>query len=132
MSTITQFEDLNIWQKARSLAAAIYKLTFFPPISNDFRVKDQMRGSAGGIMDNIAEGFERGSRLEFVQALTVAKGEVGELKSQLYRILDAGYITKEKFMELYGAADEITKMLTAFIRYLNTSKYKGQKFKDRL
>ncbi len=43
-----------------------------------------MRGSSGSIMDNIAEGFERGSKLEFINSLSYSKGEVGELKSQLY------------------------------------------------
>ncbi len=79
-------------------------------------------------MDNIAEGFERGSRLEFINALTTAKGEAGEVKSQLYRGLDNNYFSQEEFQELYALADEVTKMLTSFINYLNKSKIKGQKF----
>ncbi len=102
-----------------------------PLTFNDFRIKDQMHGSAGGIMENIAEGFERGSRLEFINALTTAKGEAGELKSQLYRALDNSYISDAVFNQLYQNADEITKMLTVFIAYLNKSKIRGQKFKDR-
>lgn len=54
-----------------------------------------MRGSCGSIMDNIAEGFDRGSKNEFTNSLTIAKGETGELKSQLYRSLDNKYITEE-------------------------------------
>jgi four helix bundle protein len=83
MATIQKFEDLKLWLKARSLSQKIYSLTFIEPISSDFRFKDQIRGSAGSIMDNIAEGFERGSRLEFINSLTIAKGEAGELKSRL-------------------------------------------------
>ena len=101
------------------------------PISKDFRIKDQIRGSSGSIMDNIAEGFERASKLEFVNSLSVAKGETGELKSQLYRCLDNHYIGQLLFDELYGLADEITKMITSFISYLNKSMIKGQKFKNR-
>ena len=82
-------------------------------------------------MDNIAEGFERGSKLEFINALTIAKGEVGELKSQLYRRLDNHYIIQDLFDELYALEDELTKMITAFITYLNNSNIKGQKFKNR-
>ena len=83
-------------------------------------------------MDNISEGFERGSKLEFINALTTAKGEAGELKSQLYRGLDNNYFSKEVFETFYNSVDEITKMLTALIGYLNKSKIKGQKFKDRI
>lgn len=131
MATITKFEDLEIWQLARELSKDIYSLTFIEPIKSDFRLKDQMRGSSGSIMDNIAEGFERGSKLEFINSLGYSKGEVGELKSQLYRSLDNQYISQEKFDDLYTKADLITKKITAFITYLNSSKIKGQKFKNR-
>lgn len=83
MATIQKFEDLEVWKKARILSNKIYPLTFKEPISTDFRMKGQMRGSVGSIMDNIAEGFERGSKLEFINSLTTSKGETGELKSQL-------------------------------------------------
>ena len=131
MATIQKFEDLEIWKKSRLLSNKIYPLTFKEPISKDFRIKDQMRGSVGSIMDNIAEGFERGSKLEFINSLTIAKGETGELKSQLYRCLDNNYITQNLFDELYNLADQLTKMITSFISYLNKSKIKGQKFKNR-
>jgi four helix bundle protein len=131
MATIQRFEDLEVWQKARILASKVYQLTFIEPITTDFRMKDQIRGSAGSIMDNIAEGFERGSRLEFINSLGISKGEAGELKSQLYRCLDIGYISQETFEELYQLTDEVTKMLTNLISNLNKSKIKGQKFKDR-
>lgn len=131
MATVQRFEDLEVWKKARVLASKVYELTFIEPISKDFRLKDQLRGSSGSIMDNIAEGFERSSRLEFLNSLGIAKGENGELKSQLYRCVDNKYISSEVFNELYAMADELTKMLTRFIAYLNNSKIKGQKFKNR-
>lgn len=131
MATIQKFEDLEIWKKSRILSDKVYPLTFIEPISNDFRMKDQLRGSVGSIMDNIAEGFERGSKLEFINSLTISKGETGELKSQLYRCLDNRYISQKIFDELYNLANELTKMLTSFISYLNKTKIKGQKFKNR-
>jgi four helix bundle protein len=124
-------EDLEIWQLARNLSKQVYQLTFSEPLSFDFRLKDQMRGSSGSIMDNIAEGFERSSRLEFINGLSISKGETGELKSQLYRCLDNKYINEAKFKELYSDADILTKKITNFIAYLNSSKIKGQKFKNR-
>ncbi|MFN2437827.1 MAG: four helix bundle protein [Chitinophagaceae bacterium] len=131
MATIQKFEYLQVWQKARSLSQKIYPLTFIEPVKSDFRFKDQIRGSLGSIMDNIAEGFERGSRLEFINALTISKGEAGELKSQLYRGLDNNYFTQDQFHEFYSLADEITRMLTSLVKHLNKSEFKGQKFKDR-
>lgn len=131
MATIQKFEELEIWQKARLLSNKLYPLTYIKPISEDFRYKDQVRGSLGSIMDNIAEGFERGSKLEFINSLTIAKGETGELKSQLYRGIDNNYFSHEFFTELYSLADELTKMITSFISYLNNSTIKGQKFKHR-
>jgi four helix bundle protein len=131
MATIQKFEDLKVWQKARELSQKIYPLTFIEPISNDPRFKNQIRGSTGSVMDNIAEGFERGSKLEFINSLTTAKGETGEIKSQLYRALDNNYISKEAFTDLYDLANQVTKMLTSLILYLNKANIKGQKFKSR-
>lgn len=131
MPTITKFEDLEVWQLARELSKEIYALTFIEPIKTDYRLKDQMRGSSGSAMDNIAEGFERASQLEFINSLSYSKGEVGELKSQLYRCSDNNYISPETFNDLYSKADKLTKKIAAFISYLNSSKIKGQKFKTR-
>ena len=131
MATIQKFEDLEVWQLSRTLSQKIYPLTFHEPISKDFRFKDQIRGACGSIMDNIAEGFERGSKLEFINSLTIAKGEAGELKSQLYRGLDNSYFTEQFFHEVYDLADSVTKKLTVFISYLNKAAFKGQKFKER-
>jgi four helix bundle protein len=131
MATITKFEDLEVWQLSRELSKEIYSLTFVEPIKSDYRLKDQKRGSSGSVMDNIAEGFERGSKLEFINSLGYSKGEVGELKSQLYRSLENKYINQQIFDDLYSKADKITKKITVFITYLNNSNIKGQKFKNR-
>ncbi|RYY85723.1 MAG: four helix bundle protein [Chitinophagaceae bacterium] len=131
MSTITKLEEVKVWLKARALAKKIYALTFVPPISNDFRLRDQMRGSSGSTMDNIAEGFGRGSQFEAVNSYSYAKGEAEELKSQLYRCYDVGYIDEAAFKELYEETDTIVSMLFNWIKYLNECAIKGQKFKGR-
>lgn len=132
MATISKFEDLEVWQLARALSKEIYSLTFIEPLKSDFRLRDQMRGSSGSVMDNIAEGFERASKLEFVNSLSYSKGESGELKSQLYRCLDCTYITQQTFEELYNKTDILARKISVFISYLNSSKVKGQKFKNRV
>jgi four helix bundle protein len=131
MATIHQFEELEIWQLARQLCQRVYPLTFKDPIASDFRYKDQIRGTSGSIMDNIAEGFGRGSKNEFVNSLTTAKGEAEELKSQLYRGLDVQYFSESLFNELYAYTDTLVRKIGAFISYLNKSNIRGQKFKER-
>lgn len=131
MATIQKFEDLEIWQLARHICKKVYPLTLKEPIKKEFRLADQMKGSSGSIMDNIAEGFDRGSRLEFINSLGIARGESGELKSQLYRCIDNNFINQELFNDLYSEIDQLIKKISAFMDYLNKSTIKGQKFKDR-
>jgi four helix bundle protein len=101
MATITRFEDLGIWKIARKLSIEIYEITSKEPFAKDYRFKDQIRDAGGSVMDNIAEGFDRGGKLEFINFLSYSKGSTGEVKSQLYRAMDVTYISKEKFDELY-------------------------------
>ena len=131
MATIQKLEDLDIWQRARILSSRVYPLTYKGLLANDFRLRDQVRGSVGSIMDNIAEGFERAGTFEFINFLTIARASAGELKSQLYRCLDNNYIAAEIFNDLYPLIDELIRKITAFINYLNKSSFRGQKFKNR-
>jgi len=131
MATIKRFEDIETWQKARVLANEIHVIAVSTELAKDYRLKDQSNSSAGSTMDNIAEGFERGGKLEFINYLSIAKGSAGEVKSQLYRLSDRKYISKEKFDELYKMADEIANMLGGWMNYLNKSNIKGTKFKNR-
>jgi len=100
MATIKRFEDISAWQKARELSKEIYAITKIGRFSKDYELKGQILKASGSIMDNIAEGFERGGKGEFIQFLGIAKGSCGEVRSQLYRALDREYIDKEKFNEL--------------------------------
>ena len=133
MVTITRFEELEIWQKAKQLANGIFQSYCNSELfSKDYQLKGQINRSSGSVMDNIAEGFERNGRNEFIQFLSIAKGSVGEVKSQLHRAFDRNYITKEQFDSLYSEADELGKKIGGFINYLNKSNFKGTKFKERL
>src|SRR6188474_3666287 len=99
MSTIKRFEDIEAWKSARQLCKKIGIIIENGVFKNNFRLISQVDSSSGSIMDNIAEGFERGTRAEFIQFLGYAKGSCGEFRSQLYRALDRKYINKEQFEE---------------------------------
>ena len=132
MPTIKKFEELEIWQLARILYQKISEVAKMLRDQKEFRFSEQIKSSSGSIMDNIAEGFERNSRLEFLNSLSISKGESGELKSQLYRCLDDKYIDQKKISELYYDTDILVRKISAFIIYLNKSEHTGLKFKERL
>jgi len=129
MATIERFEDLEIWKKARELCKLINSFTQKEIFSKDFKLVAQIRSSSGSIMDNIAEGFERGGNKEFSQFIWIAKGSSGEVRSQLYRSLDNNYITEDEFLLAYNLASEISRMSKNFIDYLNTTEIKGTKYR---
>ncbi len=130
MATFSKFEDLEIWQLARHLAHEIFLTVKESEVfSKDFRLKDQINASSGAIMDNIAEGFERDGRKEFIQFLSIAKASGGEVMSQLYRALNRTYITKEKFESLYNKMEVLCKKIGGFMKYLSHSNYSGTKYK---
>jgi four helix bundle protein len=126
--TYSSFEDLEVWKKARELAKKVYAINREGTFSKDFKLRDQINASAGSIMDNIAEGFEREGQREFIQFLSIAKGSAGEVRSQLYRALDREHISREVFEALQGEAVALSKQLSGFIRYLKSSDYRGTKY----
>lgn len=131
MATVHKFEDLEIWQLAFSIYKKISPIAEKMRQKHDYRFADQIKAAAGSVMDNIAEGFERSSRLEFLNSLSISKGECGEIKSQIHRAYSDNYISEEDFKTIYADIDTETRKIASFIIYLNKSKVKGLKFKDR-
>lgn len=132
MASIERFEDIMAWQKAKVFCEEIFQISINTKLATDFKLRDQINGSSGSIMDNIAEGFGRGGNTEFIQFLEIAHGSACESQSQLYRLLDRKYIDEEKFKQLYNTAEEIKKMLRGFIHYLKKTPLSGPKYKDRV
>ena len=123
------FRNLNVWKMSKDLAVYIYKVTNAGPFSKDYGLRDQMRRAAVSVASNIAEGDERDTNRDSVRFLYIAKGSVAEVQAQLYIALDAGYINKDQFNDIYDLANETGSMIGGFIRYLSNSKYKGVKYK---
>lgn len=131
MGTLNRFEDLEIWQLSRILCNDIYEVIAGTNPKNNFRLSNQIDGSSGSIMDNIAEGFERNGNKEFVQFLSISKASCGETRSQLYRVLDRKFISEETFEILKEKTEILSKRIGAFINYLNNTEMKGSKYKNR-
>lgn len=129
MATFRSVEDIDAWKKARHLTDVIYRLTKSGPFSKDFALRDQVRRACISIMSNIAEGFERDGAGEFAQFLSMAKGSVGELRSQLYIALDQKYIDTSTFKDLTELCLEISKMIRGLMVYLRKSSIRGAKYK---
>ncbi len=131
MASYKNFEDLEIWQLSRVLCNDIYKIIENSNLKNNYRFSNQIDDSSGFIMDNIAEGFERGGNKEFIQFLYISKASCGETRSQLYRVLDRNFISDEKFEILKEKTLTLSKKIQGFITYLENSDYKGAKYKNR-
>ena len=130
MSVVRDFEELAIFQKARKLSKKIYPVTNRDGFKSDFRFVQQIRAAAGSIMDNIAEGFERTGNKEFLNFLYIAKGSCGEVRSQLIRANDIGYLTPEEYEELYTECRKLSAGKMNFIKEIKASDLTGAKFKE--
>ncbi|MGK7389123.1 MAG: four helix bundle protein [Candidatus Cyclobacteriaceae bacterium M2_1C_046] len=128
MGTFKEVEDLEIWQEARALCQSIFVKILDKEEIKDFKLKDQINGSSGSVMDNIAEGLERGGNKEFKQFLSISKGSLGEVKSQLYRAFDRNYLSKKDFDEAFNMTKKLTKKIASLIHYLKRSEFKGNKY----
>lgn len=129
MATFQRIEDIEAWQKARGLTNDVYRLTLAGEFARDFPLRDQIRRACISVMSNIAEGFERNGRGEFLQFLSVAKGSVGEVKAQLYIAFDQGYVDKEIFEGLIAVCNQVGRMIVGLMEYLRQSKIKGAKYR---
>lgn len=126
MATAKQFEDLQVWQDARALVKDIYTASKQRDFYRDIGLREQIRRAATSTMSNIAEGFERGTRKEFIQFLAIAKGSVGEARSQLYVALDQEHLTAARFSELKEQAIILSRRIASFIAYLEKYPYSSR------
>ena len=122
MGKFNSFEEINSWQKSRIFNKKIYLATENSNFKKDFDFVRQIRRASLSISSNIAEGFERNTDKEFVYFLYVAKASAGEVRSQLYLAFDLEYIIKEEFEMLLNLVTEISKLLSGFIKYLESSR----------
>jgi four helix bundle protein len=115
MTTITQFEDMLVWQKAHTLTIEVYRHF---RTNKDHAFRDQIQRASVSIMNNISEGFERQSNKEFRQFLYIAKGSAGEVRSMLSLAINLGFLNQKQEIELRSECIEISRMLSGLIKKL--------------
>ena len=128
MATFQRFEDIDAWKRARELNKRVYRFTASGAIAKDFELRGQMRRASLSAMGNIAEGFGREGRKEFIQFLSISKGSATEVQSHLYAALDAEYIDQETFDVSYRLADEVVRLITGLMAYLQRCEIAGPKY----
>jgi four helix bundle protein len=120
-----RFEDIRAWQSAGELAKRINVLAEQTALGKNYSLKDQICRAAGSAMYNIAEGYSRSSDRDFAHYLEIARGSAMEVQSQLYTVLDLGYINQQTFNELYDLAGRTAAMTTKLMLFL---RQQGRKF----
>ena len=120
MTKITSYKELTVWQKSYTLTRKIYSATDTFPKKEDFSLTSQMRRCSLSIPSNIAEGYRRAHRKEFIQFLQIAFGSASELEVQLLLSHDIGYINKETYEDCNSLLTEVLKMLNVMLSKMKT------------
>lgn len=112
------YKDLKVWQKAYTLTLEIYKITKKFPKEEIYGLTSQIRRSAVSVISNIAEGYARHYKQEYIQFLNIAYGSLAELETQLMLSKDLDYIDQLSFKQTISQENEVERMLSALIKSL--------------
>lgn len=116
---VRTFEDLLVWQMGIELVKRVYVLTASGLLSRDFGLRDQIRRASVSVPTNIAEGFERASRKEYLLFLNIAKGSAGEVRSLIYVAFEVGYLQRESYEQL---SEDVTKLSAYLFNHIKAIK----------
>ena len=117
---VRSFRDLLVWQAAMDLLVAVYGVTTQLPAAERFGLSAQLRRAAVSIPSNIAEGHCRDHRGDYLRQLSVAKGSVGEVMTQLDAATRLGYINPDTASACLASAEQVSRMLHGLTRSLST------------
>ena len=122
---IADFKELRVWQEARKLRAAVYRITRNLPKEESFGLISQMRRAAVSVTANLAEGYGRFSYQENAQFCRHSRASVHELRDHFTSVLDAEYISDEQYRELEDQAMNVVRLVNGYIR--STLKLQNEK-----
>lgn len=115
---LRSYRDLLVWQKAIELVVEGYRFSESFPKNEIYGLASQFRRASVSVPSNIAEGYGRGSRKEYIQFLSIAQGSLKELETQAILAQRLGYVTESTTSALLNRSEEIGKMLGGLIRSL--------------
>jgi len=115
------FEEIDAWQLSRTLNRRIWELICSGAFGRDNALVDQINRAAGSVMDNIAEGFDAGSKAEFARFLSYSQRSSSEVRSQLIRALDRRHMAQDVFDELAAINSEIHRKAGGLIKRLKSN-----------
>jgi four helix bundle protein len=118
MPKIERFEDLRCWKKAREMTSEVYELTNASGLSNDYRLRDQLTGAAVSTMSNIAEGFARYNKKDFIRFLDYAQSSAAEVKSLLYVVLDQDVGHRERVEGIQQDSELCQRMILSLLKHV--------------
>jgi four helix bundle protein len=121
MEYINSYKSLKVWQKSFDLTLLIYKLTKNFPKEELYGLTSQMRRCTVSIPSNIAEGYTRHRKLEYIQFLQISFASGAELETQLLIVKDLKYIDHKDFDIAYLLLQEVMKMLNSLIGKIKSS-----------
>jgi four helix bundle protein len=122
---VRSFEDLMVWQMGIELVKRVYLLTASGLLNRDFGLRDQIRRASVSVPTNIAEGFERASRKEYLLFLNFAKGSAGEVRSLLRVAVEIGYLEVETYELLREDAMKLSAYLFNHIKAIKRSQLRS-------
>lgn len=117
----TSFKELIVWQRAVSLTLTIYKLTEAFPRSERFRLSDQLRRAAVSVASNIAEGYGRSTRGEYLQFLGHARGSNCEIETQMVIVDKLGFGSAQNRAAAEALCADVSRLLGGLIKSLRAS-----------
>lgn len=122
MSEIRSHRDLIAWQKAVDLCLTIYSVTKAFPSDEKFGLVSQLRRAGVSVASNIAEGYGRGTRQDYIRFLRAARGSIYEIDTQLLIASRLEYLSSESFQKIESQVNECSRILLGLIRSLDQDK----------
>ena len=116
----SDYKELQVWQKAMDLVVEIYKISKLLPKEETYGISDQIRRAAVSIPSNIAEGQSRNSAKEFIQFLSIARGSLAELETQLLICTKVNMLSEDNIAEAQNITTEVGKMIKGLMNKLNS------------
>lgn len=122
MTKVQTYKELIVWQKSMDMTVMLYSLLKKLPKVETYALGDQMRRAAISIPSNIAEGYGRNTKKEYLQFLYIANGSVCELETQLTLCVRVNYFTETEIQPIMSLLSEIGKIIITITKKINSNK----------